>query len=661
MTRRYGKCMGHLSIDIETYSGTNLLNSGVYRYVEDSNFTVLMMAYAFDDGDVTIVDMAQGEKIPQEVLQALTDENIIKHAFNATFERICLNKYLNTYLPIEQWHCTRVHALMAGLPGRLDAVGKALGLEEEEQKSTKGKALIKYFSEPCKPTKVNGGRTRNLPEHAPEKWEEFKKYCMQDVVAERAIKEKISKMYKITDEEVELYILDQKINDRGIKLNKELIENAIKCNEINFTKLFERAREITGLENPNSTAQIRKWIETHEGIEVPSINKTELPNILSMCKLKETKELINIRKEMSKTSVKKYISMDSCICKDNRARGVLQYYGANRTGRWAGKLIQVHNLPQNKMEELDEARSFLLKGDYEALEILYPSTSNVLSQLIRTTFIPKDGYKFLISDFSAIEARVIAWLSGEQWRLDVFNSHGKIYEASASEMFKVPIESIGKGSSLRAKGKVAELALGYQGGAGALIAMGGLDMGLAEEELNSLVDKWRSANPNIVKLWKTVDLAGLKAVEDKTVIKIKNNVRFIYGKGHLFIELPSGRKLTYLNAQISNGAKFGNKVIKYKGINQTTNQFTYIETYGGKLVENIVQAIARDCLAVALKRLDRAGFKIVMHVHDEVVIEVPKDSNYLDKVNEIMSTPIEWARGLPLKGDSFEAKYYMKD
>lgn len=651
--------MNSLSIDIETYSDVDLVKTGVYKYVDTNKFTILLLAYAFNDKEVRVIDLAQGESIPEEVLKALTDKNVIKNAFNATFERVCISKYLNTYLPIDQWNCTMVHSLMLGLPNSLDSVGKAINLEEGIQKSSKGKALIGYFSKPCKPTKVNGGRTENLPAHDLYKWNEFKKYCRQDVVAEKAIKDKINRFYEIPDIENSLYILDQQINDRGIKLNSRLIKNAIDIDMKNREILLNRAKALTGLENPNSVVQLKKWIEDIEDTQIESLNKENLTNIYSELKQEETKEILKIRSELSKTSVKKYITMEKCMCSDGRARGLLQYYGANRTGRWAGRLIQVHNLPQNKMKELDEARNFVLDNNFTALNILYPSVSDVLSQLIRTAFIPTDGYKFLISDFNAIEARVIAWISNEKWRIDVFNTHGKIYEASASAMFKVPLEEVRK--EMRSKGKIAELALGYQGGVGALISMGALKMGIEEDELKMLVDKWRESNKCIVNLWDTCQRAMIKAIEERTVVRIDKNIKFIYEKGNIFIELPSKRRLSYLSVDIGIGAKFGNKAIKYKGMEQTTKKFGYIETYGGKLVENIVQAIARDCLAIAMLRLEEAGYKIVMHVHDEVVLEVPRDEEHIDRVNGIMAKPIEWAKGLSLKGESFETMYYMKD
>ena len=650
-----------LHIDIETYSGADLTKTGAYRYVEDEDFTILMAAYAINGSKVQITEDCT------ELLELLIDPAIEKHAFNAQFERICLEKFLGISLPIEQWHCVRIHAQMAGYPGSLLDVGSAMGLTK--LKSKEGTALINYFSKPCKPTKVNGGRTRNLAEHAPDKWQAFKGYCVQDVIAEMEIHKKLCGMYTIPPKEREMYIIDQQINDRGVGLEPGLVRNAIECSELNSAKLTDRAKAITYLENPNSPAQIKGWIEIHEGFKVPSLSKELLPELEKKAKLKETKELLKIRSELSKTSVKKYTAMQNCICSDNRARGLLQYYGANRTGRWAGRLVQVQNLPKNQMPppDLDFARQCVLSGDYQALDMVFHSTSFTLSELVRTAFVPKSDHIFAISDFSAIEARVIAWLANEKWRLEVFNTHGKIYEASAAQMFKVPIESIDKGSPLRQKGKIAELALGYQGSVGALKVMGGEKMGLTEEEMQTLVDQWRIANPNIKQLWYRVNDRAMEAVVDRTVTKLSGNpnvsITFAYDNGHLFIELPSGRKLSYLNAQIAKGSTFGQDVITYQGVDQTSKRWTKIETYGGKLVENIVQAIARDCLAEAMLQLNEQGYDIVMHVHDEVVIEVPIEQaeTALEKINSVMSLPIPWAKNLPLKGDGFITTYYRKD
>lgn len=657
--------MRRLSIDIETYSSIDIMKSGVYKYVESPDFTILLFAYAYDDGPIKIIDLAQGEEIPPSIYTDLESKQITKSAFNANFEITCLDEMARrsnpNYPPLDvsQWECTMVHAMCLGLPGSLDSVAKALKLGE--QKDTAGKNLIKYFSMPCKPTKANGGRTRNLPEHDLTKWEQYKNYCIQDVEVERAIKNKIENYYQISDTEHKLWGLDQQINKTGISINPMLVQNAIDCDLLQKEKIMAEARKISLLNNPNSGTQVKEWLFTYEGLKITSLTKDTIPDIINQVKNESSKKFLELYQELSKTSVKKYDSMGNSMCGDNRVKGLLQFYGASRTGRWAGRLIQVHNLPQNKMKELDEARTFLLQGNYEAMHMLYPSVSKVLSELIRTAFVPKQGCKFLISDFSAIEARVIAWLADEKWRMDVFNTHGKIYEASASQMFKVPIDEVTKGSPLRQKGKVSELALGYQGGAGALITMGALNMGLSEDELPELVETWRLANPKIVRLWKLVESSAIKAIEEKTITKINHNVSFIYRYGNLYINLPSGRQLCYLSAVIGRGAKFGNKVIQFQGINQTTKQFVTQETYGGKLVENIIQAIARDCLAVAMTRLDKAGYGIVMHVHDEVVMEVPENETHLETVNQIMALPIDWAEGLPLKGDSFETMYYMKD
>ena len=645
-----------LHIDIETYGGTDLTKAGLYKYVADPDFDILLVAYALDDEPIEIVEGVAS--LPPWVLSALLDTHIEKHAYNATFERVALSKGLGYVLPIDQWHCTMVHGLMAGYPSGLDLLGKAMKLTDPFQKSSAGKNLIKYFSIPCKPTKINGLRTRNLPYHAPEKWQAFKDYCVQDVEAERAISRKLDTVYTIPHIERAMYILDQQINDRGVALAPKLVNNAIDINLQLGTELVTQAKRLTGLDNPNSVAQLKKWLEVHEGIEIPSLNKETLETIDADLKTDTAKAVIGIRKELSKTSVKKYMAMNECIGEDLRVRGLLQYYGANRTGRWAGRLVQVQNLPQNKMSDLDFARNLVMDKDITGLKILYPSVSNVLSQLIRTAFVAETGNKFIVSDFAAIEARVIAWLSGETWRLDVFNTHGKIYEASASQMFGIPLADITK--DLRQKGKVAELALGYQGSVGAMVQMGALKMGLHEEELQGIVDAWRGANSKITALWKSIEACAIKCVSAKTVTTYKD-IKFFYQHGNMYIQLPSGRRLSYVSAKIGKGEKFGNKIVTYWGMNQTTKQWEMIETYGGKLVENIVQAIARDCLAEAMLRLDDLGFNIVMHIHDEVVIEDVETSQSQGLIDEVMKTPMPWALDLPLKGESFETHYYLKD
>ena len=659
--------MRRLSIDIETYSSVDLRSSGVYPYTESPDFEILLLAYAFDAAPVTCIDLTTEKSLPSKLVRALWDTDVSKHAYNAMFERVCISKLLHGGLPPSQWHCTMVHAYMAGYSGNLESVGKSMGIAGDKQKLRSGKALIRYFSIPCKPTIANGGRTRNLPEHNPEKWQEFKDYCIRDAEAEREILNGL-KHYKINEDERKLYVLDQEINDRGVLIDKQLVTNAMECNQIYVDELTKRAKELTGLENPNSVAQLKKWIETYEGFSVPSINKDTLQEIVRRSKRTETIEVLKIRKELAKTSVKKYKAMAACSRLNNRAGGLLQHYGASRTGRWAGRLIQVQNLPKNKMNDLDDARNYLLSKDYEALDILYPSVQDTLSQLIRTAFVAKEGYTFAVADFSAIEARVIAWIAKEQWRLDVFATHGKIYEASASAMFKVPIDKITKSSPLRQKGKVAELALGYGGSVGALLTMGAIDMGLKEDELKPLVKTWRAANQKIVALWSALDAKARfvvsKSCSGKEVYEMQlKGLRLYCKNGDLRITLPSGRELTYLDARVETGKKFGNQVVTYKGMNQDTHRVTRLETYGGKLTENVVQAIARDCLACSMLRLKELNYSIVMHVHDEVIIEVPEDKAdiSLNAICEVMGENIPWAEDLILRADGYTTKYYLKD
>lgn len=646
-----------LSIDIETYSSVDLIKSGVYAYCESSDFEILLFAFAVDDEEVRIVDLASGERIPDEILKAMTDPAIIKTAYNANFERTCLAKYFHQPMPPNQWRCSSVHALMLGLPGYLDGVAKCLRLKE--QKLKEGKALIRYFSVPCKPTKVNGGRTRNLLEHDPDKWATFRDYCKQDVEVERQIRKKLE-AFPIPKIEQKLWELDQKINDEGVLIDNNLVTNAIQADKAFQDELFEEAVHLTGLENPNSPAQLKGWL-LNQGLEVDSLAKKNVEALMSDVEKPEVKRLLELRQAMSKTSVKKYEAMERSICPDQRIRGLLQFYGANRTGRWAGRLVQVHNLPRNSLKDLQIARDLLKTGNYDTLELLFESVSDVLSQLIRTAFIPSKGHRFVVADFSAIEARVIAWLAGERWRMDVFQSHGKIYEASAAQMFRVPIETIYKGSPLRQKGKIAELALGYGGSKGALMQMGALEMGLTEDELPDLVSAWREANPNIVKFWWGIEAAAIKAVKEKVVVKMQYGLTFHYTKGILFITLPSGRSLAYVRPRIGVDERFGKEQLTYEGTEQGSKQWGRIPTYGGKLTENIIQAIARDCLAVSMLRLDEAGYRINFHVHDEVILDVPIETGSMEEVENIMGQPIDWAPGLPLGADSFETFYYKKD
>jgi DNA polymerase len=653
--------MTTLSIDIETYSSVDIKKAGAYAYVDSPDFEVLLFAYAWDDEPVQLIDLLDFEEVPEDVVSALTDPDIIKTAFNANFERTCLAKHINSPMPPEQWRCTAVHALTLGLPGQLKDVAKALKLEQ--QKDTSGKNLIRYFSIPCKPTKVNGGRTRNMPWHEPEKWEQYKAYCIQDVVTEREVRYKLEK-HPIAEFEQKLWELDQRINDQGVNVDTQLVDHAITCDEQYKNKLTIEAAKLTGLDNPNSLPQLKGWLNDR-GLEVDGLTKDTIPELIEQTPSDVVRRALELRQELSKTSVRKYEAMRRGRCKDSRVRGILQFYGANRTGRWAGRLVQVHNLPKNTMSDLEIARDLLRSGDYEMLEILFDRVLNVLSQLIRTAFIPSEGRRFIVSDFSAIEARVIAWLAGEKWRMDVFNTHGKIYEASASTMFKVPLERIVKGNpeydELRPKGKVAELALGYQGGPPALIKMGALDMGIPEEDLRPLVDAWRSANPAIKKFWYDVGNATIDAVGDKRIVKLQHGLTFIPDKDYLFIQLPSGRKLAYYKPILKPDPKYGRLQMSYEGVDQDTKKWGRLRTYGGKLVENIVQAVARDCLAESLIRLDAAGFNTAMHVHDETVIDEPIEFDSLDEVVNIMGQPIEWAPGLPLKADAFETEFYMKD
>lgn len=650
--------MKTLAIDIETYSETDLIKSGVYKYVQDPAFEILLFAYAFDNDPVEVVDLAQGEVLPKEVYEALQNIFVLKTAFNANFERTCIAKHFYMNLTSTQWECSSVKASMLGLPLGLDAASKALKLDEE--KSYAGKPLIRYFSLPCKPTKINGGRTRNLPEHNIEKWNDFKEYCRQDVVVEQAIRNKIA-FFTIPETEKKLWRLDQRMNDHGVLLDPHFVKNAIELDAVFRERLTKEAIELTGLNNPNSAAQLKNWLTEETGSEVKKLTKESVPLLTNENSTLETVvRVLQIRQEMAKTSIKKYQAMSKVACSDSRVRGLLQYYGANRTGRWAGRLVQVQNLPRNEMHDLDLARKLVREGDLELLEICFGNVPDTLSQLIRTAFVAPAGKKFVIADFSAIEARVIAWLAGERWRMDVFNSHGKIYEASAAQMFKVPLESVTKGSPLRQKGKVSELALGYQGGPNALIAMGALKMGLQEEELPKLVSMWRNANKAIVRFWDTVGNAAIAAVEDGSRETIQYGLSFFVERGILFIELPSKRRLAYIRPKLKPN-RFGSLAITYEGMNQTTKQWGIQETYGGKLVENIVQAVARDCLADAMLRLDAAGFTIAMHIHDEVVIEADKDNDCMEEVNRIMGAPIPWAKGLPLRADSYESEYYKKD
>ncbi len=645
--------MKTLAIDIETFSDIDLVKCGVYNYTESPNFEIILFAYAFDSEEVKIVDLLAGEKIPTEVISAIKSEKIIKTAFNSQFERVCLSKHLGLKLLATSWQCTAVQSAMLGLPLSLDGVGMVLNLEEKKMKE--GKELIRYFSIPAKPSKSNGERTRNLPNHAPEKWDKFKAYCKQDVEVEKAIREKL-KRYPISKREQELYILDQRINDRGILVDLHLARNAIECDTAYRDIAISESKRISGLENPNSVAQIKEWL-SDQGHEVESLSKKAVQEMIQETE-GSVERFLELRTKLSKTSIKKYEAIKRSVCKDKRVRGLLQFYGANRTGRWAGRLVQVQNLPQNHLKDLELARKLLREDRFEDLELLFDSVPNLLSELIRTAFIPKAGCSFIVADFSAIEARVIAWLAGETWRMNVFSSHGKIYEASASQMFKVPIEEVTKGSQLRQKGKISELALGYGGSVGALKSMGALEMGLQEEELQPLVNTWRNANPNITRLWWEIDRAAIQVVKEKGMQQV-GKIKIQCKSGILFITLPSGRNLCYIKPRLEEN-KFGREGITYEGVAEN-KRWGRIETYGPKLVENIVQGIARDLLADALINVDRAGYDIVMHVHDEIVVEAVGSEENLKEVCRLMAVAPSWAKGLPLRADGFSCDFYKKD
>ncbi len=641
-----------LSMDIECFSDVDLIKCGVYAYADSPAFEILLFAYSFDGGETQIIDLAQGEKLPAEVEEAIFDVSVTKTAYNANFERTCLSKHFGRYIPPESWHCSAVQAAMLALPRSLEDVGRVLGLDEQKMKE--GKELIRYFCVPCKPTKANGGRTRNLPCHAPEKWELFKTYCKRDVDVEKAIRRKLHN-FPIPESEMELYRLDQRINDRGVLVDMKLVRNAVSCERLHKEVVTKRAYELTGLENPNSVAQLKGWLGDM-GMEAESLSRKAVAEMIAETD-GEVEELLRLRLMLAKTSVKKYEAIERSACSDGRVHGMLMFYGANRSGRWSGKNVQLHNLPKNYLPDLELARDLVKQGRFEDIELLYDSTPNVLSELIRTAFIPKQGCRFVVADFSAIEARVLAWLSGEQWRLDVFTSHGKIYEASASSMFHVPMEEITKGSTLRQKGKLAELGLGFGGAAGALISMGALDMGLTEEELPPLVAAWRKANPHITQFWWDVDAAAVKAVTEKQKTKV-GRIIFEYKSGILFITLPSGRKLSYVKPRMAVN-RFGRDGLTYEGISEN-KKWSRIETYGPKLVENIVQGTARDLLAEAMLRVEKKGYPIVMHCHDEIIAEVPEGTGSVDEMCEIMAVQPEWAEGLPLRADGFECRFYKK-
>lgn len=644
--------MDTLAIDIETYSDVSLPDCGVHRYAASEQFEILLFAYSLNDEPTQIIDLASGEKIPDKIMEYLTDDSVIKTAYNAAFERNCINRFLGLSLKPEGWRCTLVQASMLSLPLSLEGVGEALNLDKK--KMSEGKDLIRYFCMPCKPTKVNGGRTRNLPSDAPEKWELFKTYCIRDVDVEKQIRNKLAK-FPIPDREQKLYCMDQRINDRGIMVDQELIGHAVACDLLYKETVTKKAYEISGLENPNSVSQLKDWLN-EKGIEVDSLAKASVEELVENTQ-GDVAEMMKLRLAMSKTSVKKYEAMERSVCPDGRVHGLLQFYGANRTGRWAGRLVQIHNLPQNHMEDLELARSLVKEGRYDLVELLYDSTPDVLSELIRTAFVARPGCRFIVSDFSAIEARVMGYLAGEGWVMEEFRGAGKIYEQTASKMFHIPIEEITKGSPYRARGKVASLACQYGGAEGALISMGALNF-VEEEELKGLVQSWRTANPHIVNYWYEIDGAVKAAVKERKMTKV-GMVTVYYQSGMLKIALPSGRVLSYVRPRMTVN-RFGSESVSYEGIG-TNRKWTRIESYGAKFCENIVQATARDVLAEAMLRLEKKGFDIVCHIHDEVVLEVPEGASSVEEVNEIMAVCPDWCEGLPLKAAGFESPFYKKD
>ena len=644
--------MDTLAIDIETYSDVSLPDCGVHRYAASEQFEILLFAYSLNDEPTQIIDLASGEKIPDKIMEYLMDDSVIKTAYNAAFERNCINRFFGFSLKPEGWRCTLVQASMLSLPLSLEGVGEALNLDKK--KMSEGKDLIRYFCMPCKPTKANGGRTRNLPSDAPEKWELFKTYCVRDVDVEKQIRNKLAK-FPIPDREQKLYCMDQRINDRGIMVDQELIGHAVACDLLYKETVTKKAYEISGLENPNSVSQLKDWLN-EKGIEVDSLAKAAVEELVENTQ-GDVAEMMKLRLAMSKTSVKKYEAMERSVCPDGRVHGLLQFYGANRTGRWAGRLVQIHNLPQNHMEDLELARSLVKEGRYDLVELLYDSTPDVLSELIRTAFVARPGCRFIVSDFSAIEARVMGYLAGEGWVMEEFRGAGKIYEQTASKMFHIPIEEITKGSPYRARGKVASLACQYGGAEGALISMGALNF-VEEEELKGLVQSWRTANPHIVNYWYEIDGAVKAAVKERKMTKV-GMVTVYYQSGMLKIALPSGRVLSYVRPRMTVN-RFGSERVSYEGIG-TNRKWTRIESYGAKFCENIVQATARDVLAEAMLRLEKKGFDIVCHIHDEVVLEVPEGSSSVEEVNEIMAVCPDWCEGLPLKAAGFESPFYKKD
>lgn len=652
--------MRKLHIDIETYSSEDLAMGGVYRYVEAPDFEILLFAYACDKEEIGIVDLLDPfDALPEQILHDLSDPGVIKVAHNASFERICLQQHFDLTLDPSQWRCTSILARALGLPGSLEQSAAALNLAQ--QKDRAGKALINFFSKPCKPTKANGMRTRNLPEHDPEKWEAFKRYCVQDVEVERTIDETLG-LNSVTDREWELYALDQRINDAGIGIDQALARSAVAYSARFRQGVIEEMQDLTGLDNPNSVSQLKDWLDSYGVDASGGIGKDKIADLREGAP-DEVRCALDLRQQISKSSTQKFDAMLACVGRDSRARGAFQFMGAGRTGRWAGRLFQPHNLPQTRLSDLDVARDIVRHGDPEIIDMMFDHPMHVLSNLVRTAIVPRDGHRLIVVDFSAIEARVVAWLAGERWVLDVFQSHGKIYEATAAAMFHIPIEKIAKGNpeyEYRAKGKVATLACGYQGGVSALIAMGALRSGIPESELPGIIERWRSANPNIVDLWRALENGVKTVLKGRRPVKIGRGVTIRLSRGILFIDLPSGRALSYPGARIGQSKKIpGKESIEFRS--QVGATWGWEQTYGGKLTENVVQAIARDCLAECMLRLEKKGYHIIMHVHDEIICEEPAGKGDLGEVIRILSEPIAWAPGLPLTADGFECSYYKKD
>jgi DNA polymerase len=668
-----------LRIDLETYSDVDLKKCGVHKYAESPNFQIMLFGYKYGSGQVRVIDLMAGEKIPPHILSALDDPTVQKTAYNAAFEITCLSRHLGRKLDVSQWRCTSVHALYLGMPGNLSDVGKVVGLAPDRQKMAVGWGLIRYFCIPCKPTKKNGGRTRNLPHHDPDKWKTFVDYCQRDVESEDTIAEKLAR-FPVPEVEWKLWHLDQRMMNTGVKVDRELVNAAIECDAIFKERLMAEAVRLTGLENPNSRNQLLAWLQEAEDDDtIVDLTKKSVPKILESTDSNVTRQVLALRQELSKTSVSKFHAMARAMCADDCVRGLTQFYGANRTGRWAGRIVQVQNLPQNKLKDIDLARQMLKSHDYELLGLMFGTVPDTLSQLIRTAFVARPASRFIPVDFSAIEARVIAWMAWCEWRLEVFKTHGKIYEASAEQMFNLPPGSVTKKSPYRQKGKISELALGYQGGAGALKTMGALEMGLTEEELDPIKVAWRTANPEIVNLWYACERAAKQAVGSKAVVPLtiaggRTKLVFAYESGFLTITLPSKRKLFYVKPRIetedlyretSAGGRYvlaNTGSLTYEGMDQKTKQWTRLPTYGGKLVENITQAVARDCLAESMLALDAEGYPQLFTVHDEDIVELPYASpKGLKDVEAVMGRPIAWAKDLPLRGDGFETEYYMKE